>query len=239
MSSCKSCCSESSRKWREKNREKDRERKRRYAMTHKDKVDEYQRLYRAAHADKRHKYNRQWRINHADEERERCRKRKPKDPEKTRDRQRQWRLKNIERLAERSRRYQAEHPERGRETTRRYRSNKHRLPCSFNSNDEARAIEYWHGCCAVCGRPLRDLFNEHYPAMDHWIPLSDPRPDNPGTVPWNMVPLCHGVGGCNNSKRNYDPAEWLRREFGPHKAKEIQRRMDDFFEWAKKPSKEE
>jgi hypothetical protein len=69
--------------------------------------------------------------------------------------------------------------------------------------------------------------------MDHWIALSDPRPDNPGTVPTNIVPLCHGIGGCNNRKSNRDPVEFLETEFGVRRARQILTRINAYFAWVK------
>ena len=115
---------------------------------------------------------------------------------------------------------------------RRRRTLKSVLAYDFTLDDESRALDYWNGRCAVCDRPLIDLFGEHYAAMDHWIALSDPRPDNPGTVPTNMIPLCHGVGGCNNKKGNRDPVEWLIAEFGKRKSMKILERIETYFEWA-------
>lgn len=104
---------------------------------------------------------------------------------------------------------------------------KRALPAAFTAADWQRAVDYFNGCCAVCGRPS-GLW--HTLAADHWIPLSDPRPDNPGTVPWNIVPLCHGADGCNNSKHDYDAQEWLTKKLGAKKAKakakEIQAYLD-------------
>jgi hypothetical protein len=63
--------------------------------------------------------------------------------------------------------------------------------------------------------------------MDHWIPLSSP--GCPGTVATNMVPLCHGIGGCNNSKCDRDPQGWLLEKFGERKALEILERIPAYF----------
>lgn len=74
------------------------------------------------------------------------------------------------------------------------------------------AQTYWGGRCAVCGKAPNG--KGRILAADHWIPLTDPRPDNPGTVAWNMVCLCHGVGGCNNRKGNRPALAWLVSVYG-------------------------
>lgn len=110
------------------------------------------------------------------------------------------------------------------------------LPDTLTAAQWERAIEYFNGCCAVCGRQLRDLFSTHTVAADHWIPLTDPRPDNPGTVASNIIPLCHGEDGCNNSKGNKDPLEWLTERYGKRKAKTILARIEAYFRWVREQS---
>jgi hypothetical protein len=101
------------------------------------------------------------------------------------------------------------------------------LPDTFTVDDWIFALAYFHGCCAACGRQLNDLFGERTAAADHWIPLN--APDCPGTVPENIVPLCHGKDGCNNSKHAKHPIEWLIERFGKHKANQINQRIQEFF----------
>lgn len=111
--------------------------------------------------------------------------------------------------------------ERARRKTPKYRAFQHRyfarkrgLPDTFTADDWSRGLAYFKDRCAVCGRKVlygADLFGSYTLAMDHWIPLTSP--DCPGTVPWNIVPLCHGHGGCNNRKRNRNAHEWLMEHF--------------------------
>lgn len=101
------------------------------------------------------------------------------------------------------------------------------LPDTFSDADWAYALNYWNGCCAVCSRPLNDLFGTHKAAMDHWIPLQSP--DCPGTVAWNIVPLCHGVEGCNNRKRDINPVDWVLQTFGKSKGSQILTAIDKYF----------
>lgn len=114
--------------------------------------------------------------------------------------------------------------------TMRYRTRKADKPCQWSAQDWQYALDYFAGCCAVCGRALNGLW--FTASQDHWIPLTDPRPDNPGTVPWNIVPLCHGESGCNNEKNDQDPAVWLRRKYDSRKAKQIEKRIAKYFEQA-------
>lgn len=87
------------------------------------------------------------------------------------------------------------------------------------------ALNYFHGCCAVCGRQLKDLLGTHTAAQDHWQPLSK----GGDTTALNIVPLCHGLGGCNNKKSNKLPDEWLVAEFGKRKANKILKRIQEYF----------
>lgn len=87
------------------------------------------------------------------------------------------------------------------------------------------ALDYFNHCCAVCNRPA-GLW--HILSADHWIPLNNP--DCPGTTVTNMIPLCHGVGGCNNSKQDAMPKDWLIRRFGKRKALMILDRIERYFE---------
>jgi bacterioferritin-associated ferredoxin len=102
------------------------------------------------------------------------------------------------------------------------------LPDTLTEKNWDHALEYFHGCCAVCGRQLNDLFGEHTAAMDHWIPLSSP--DCPGTVTTNIIPLCHGIDGCNQSKGAREPLAWLKWKFGKRKAKQILKRIQAYFD---------
>jgi hypothetical protein len=62
----------------------------------------------------------------------------------------------------------------------------------------------------------------------------DKRPDNPGTVPTNIVPLCHSDKGsrgrCNNSKHNRDAVKWLVERHGEAQSAEIIRRVEAYFD---------
>lgn len=109
---------------------------------------------------------------------------------------------------------------------------KRNLPDTFTPLDWERCLGYWHGCCAVCGRPA-GLW--HTIAADHWIPLSSP--DCPGTVPTNIVPLCHakkdGEGSCNVSKRDRDPAQWLVEYLEAKKAAAKLAEIESYFDWTR------
>lgn len=97
----------------------------------------------------------------------------------------------------------------------------------FSRKQKRFALEYFNNCCAVCGHQLLDLFGDTKLHFDHWIPLSDPA--TPGTVVTNMIPLCGGKGGCNNSKHARDPREWLTARYGKRRAQAIIDRIEAYF----------
>ncbi len=122
--------------------------------------------------------------------------------------------------------YYSEHPEKAKIYVLRRRALKRNLPSNFTATDWNICLEYWHYRCAVCGRP-RGLW--HTIAADHWIPLASP--DCPGNVPKNIVPLCHGIDGCNNSKLNKNPEEWLVQRYGKKKGLRIFEQIEAYFIW--------
>jgi len=102
------------------------------------------------------------------------------------------------------------------------RSRKREAPYDFTRDDELFMLEYWQYCCAICGGAA-DFW--HWIAFDHWIPLRSP--DTLGTIPANILPLCHakkgagtfpGLRACNNSKGGKDPVAWLTTRLGARKA---------------------
>jgi len=106
---------------------------------------------------------------------------------------------------------------------RRARENTHTI--EFAEDEWKTCLNYFESRCAVCGR-FGGLW--HFIAADHWIPLTSV--NCPGTIAKNIVPLCHGQGGCNNSKSNRDPNEWLEWKFGKRKAKVILKRIQEYFD---------
>lgn len=132
--------------------------------------------------------------------------------------------------------YQRNRPSKQRVTyARQYaqnrRARKAGLPNFFDKEDRQRCLDYFNHQCAICGR-FAGLWNWIVP--DHWIAMADPRPDNPGNVPWNIVPMCHakkdGQGCCNNIKSSKDPKQWLIERYGKRKANVILKRIEQYFE---------
>lgn len=203
---CKQCASSVFRDWRSKNQEKEKARAKDWHEQHKVQDREYARQWRLTNAQHIHEKNKEWRMENA---------------EYDRARKIQWRSRNPAY----SNRWQKNNADKMRSYQHRRRARKRTVPNTITPADIQYALNYFKGCCAVCGRPLNGLW--HTVALDHWIPLSDI--NCPGSVPTNEVPLCHGVGGCNNSKADADPHDWLLGKYGKRKASKIEKRVQEFF----------
>lgn len=126
--------------------------------------------------------------------------------------------------------YRSLYPHCHRTAAARRRARKVALPDTWTSTEWQQCLEYWRSKCAVCGYPLKDLFNSVEPHADHWIPLSYKGDDNPGTVATNMICLCNS---CNCSKSDMMPEVWLIKRFGKGKTDKIMKRIIAYFEWVK------
>lgn len=152
-----------------------------------------------------------------------------------------WRANNRERHRAYSRQYAEDHQDEVREKNRyrirkyyqdgfgrlvkqRRKARKKELLDTLTPRDWQHALDYFNGCCAACGKPP-GLW--HMIVPDHWIPLASH--DCPGTIPQNIVPLCHGQDGCNNAKRDKKPEQWLTEQFGKRKAQEILKKIKAYF----------
>ncbi len=150
---------------------------------------------------------------------------RPEIREKRRQQTEDWRKDNPDRHRENAIDWAHRNPIKVRVNNERRRTRKQGLPDELTVEQWQYALEYFNGCCAVCGRP-NGLW--HTLAVDHWIPLNT---DNcPGTVASNCIPLCHGAEGCNNSKHDVMPDVWLNRKFGRQKANQILSRIDKYFQ---------
>jgi hypothetical protein len=220
--------------------------------------EKYRRLrreYYVLHPEREKQVRQRYYQTHTDEMRERARNWYWENRERSLARGKEWRQQNHARLLTLYRERYWNDPEKAREYTRQYNktergklnrtasrqrraARERSLPDTFTIDDWQRALEYFDGRCAICGRLPGFWFTI---AADHWIALSDPRPDNPGTVATNVIPLCHSKKGvpvgepsCNQNKRSKDPEEWLIERYGKRKAKQILDRIKAYFEWVER-----
>jgi hypothetical protein len=103
-----------------------------------------------------------------------------------------------------------------------------RLPQTLTALHIDFMFQYWDFSCCVCGN--QEGFSWRL-ALDHWIPIDSDA--CPGTTPTNIVPLCQGVGGCNNSKGAMVPGLWLSKKLGNVKAKKKLKEIETYFAAAK------
>lgn len=121
------------------------------------------------------------------------------------------------------------------------RASENNLPSHFRVDEWLKCLDYWGNRCAVCGRSA-DFW--HIMAQEHWIPINDSRLDNPGTVAWNILPMCHSTQGvpdndpgCNNSKWKHDPIDWLSRKLNKRDFEKKLLEINTYFEWVKSEAK--
>lgn len=219
---------ENNRQWREANREKDLERQREYYRANRENLLEQKRQYYQITRDRALEKNRRYYRSHLKKLIEYARQYHQANRKKILERNYQYRQTNRERLNESSRLWSQANPEKRRINANRRRARKKQLPDTFTHEQWQECLEYWNGCCTVCGNQLRNLFGDVVPHADHWIPLAIP--DCPGTSADNMICLC---SSCNSSKNSSNPVEWLERKYGKRKAKQILERVEKYFEWVR------
>jgi hypothetical protein len=217
---CKTCCRQYNQMRYNKNKEKIREQNKQWRNTNIEKVREQEMRYRESH-------------------REECAQRVKKWSDENTEYLQQYRELNKDRRASKQLQYRKNNPAKLRVLKLRYEARKENLPDNLTVQDWRRATDYFNGCCAVCGRQLKDLFGTHTAAADHWIPLSYQGKDNPGTVATNIVPLCHGEDGCNNRKHNKLPTVWLTERYGTRQANVILARIETYFQWVRSQDSED
>lgn len=201
---------------------------RRYVNEHPDWKRDYDRQYRLEHLEERRAYNREYYWRNHDEMLAYWREFYRANPEKVKARVRRHHLLNPHLNRERKRRHYAKNKTTVLIQQHNREAAKRNLPNTLTKDWWSKAIAYWNGNCAVCGRSP-DVLRKIVP--DHWIPLSSP--ECPGTIPGNIVPLCHGTDGCNNKKNDHDAFEWLVEQLGTTKAKKKLAEIHAYFEWVK------
>jgi hypothetical protein len=197
-----------------------------------EKVIQKAKRYRERHPDRVKQANRDWRARNLESQRQMEREAKRRvDPEKRRTYDRAWRAQNPDKVFQYQRKFyptvrrKGQDPEKLKAKTHRYLAKKRGLPRTYTGKDWAAALLYFNYRCAVCGRPL---YGEHHTATpDHWIPIN--APNCPGTIPMNIVPLCHGKNGCNNSKGDNEAEQWLIKRFGYERGQHILHRIQEYF----------
>lgn len=220
-SPCKECKSKQGAEYRARNYNHVQESRASYRERNRELLREKDREYQRANPEKSRLRSRRWRARNLERERERGRQYYRDNPKKSLE----WKRANPDKARETHRRWRQNNPQVAKVRAHRRRAREQKLPSQFTAADWTFALEHFNHKCAVCGRP-HGLWHKLVP--DHWIPLASP--NCPGTVPANIVPLCHGLSGCNNVKQHRDALEWLQDTFGKRKAKAIATRIEAYFE---------
>lgn len=108
------------------------------------------------------------------------------------------------------------------------------LPDNLTKQSISFAYQYWHFACAICGKENGLWYTI---ALDHWIPIASKKTPCPGSVPTNILPLCHTTKNtqrdispsCNQTKHAKDPILWLTTKLGPRRAKAKLREIETYF----------
>lgn len=228
---CKACKRDRERRYRAENIEKRRASVARSMAKNREKYREYAYQYYLENREARIAYAREWKRNNAEHTTEYMKQYRESNRLRARTAYRAWVRANREYIRSRMAEWSKNNRHLVRVTGQRRRARKRSLPDTLTPIQWQRALDYFNGCCAVCGRQLNDLFGTRIAAMDHWIPLvSD---ECPGTIALNCVPLCHGENGCNNSKKATPPADWLNWKFGSRQGALILTRIEAYFTWVK------
>lgn len=180
--------------------------------------------YRARHPERNKKRHEDYERRNAEKRRQYHKERYKKKKAHILANNARWRKENPDKKRQINSAWWKDNPEKVLEHNTQRRSKTRQLPHTWTPEEQAFMFQYWHFACAVCGRE-RGFFSTL--AADHWIPLSSP--DCPGTIAENMIPLCHGEGGCNNAKHARDPHEWLLEKFGPRKAAQLEKAIAAYF----------
>lgn len=205
--------------------EKSRARTKRWQQRHPEQVSTAGRAYRQANAERlraKQSAKRQANLEEMRAKDRAYRNARPKEQLNAYARTRRQRKAAKVHATERA--YRLAHPEKSRLKEQLRRTRKYELPYTFRYADETFCRAYFDHACAVCGN--QEGFQWTI-AMDHWIPLKSSA--CPGTIATNMIPLCHGLGGCNNSKLHRNPDVWLIERFGPRKAAQILKKIHAYF----------
>lgn len=185
----------------------------------------YERKFRKEHPDRYRTYQR----SHNEQRNAGNRRRRALNPQHARDYHNRWRKKNRELVRRYEQATNSRHPDRVKQKSQVRRSRKHNLPSEFTEKHWLECLQYFNNRCAYCGRP-QGLW--HSLSQDHFIPVKK----EGGYIPGNIVPACHGIDGCNESKHDKDAVDWLTAKYGKRTSKLILQRIFAYFQWVEHSS---
>jgi hypothetical protein len=224
---CRECQRIYRKQYREKNLERERENFRVFYQQNVQQQRQRVRDYYQAHAEEKRAYRKKYYSQNIQHNKEYHKKRYAANRDKQIELAREWRRANPDKKREQGRRWQRQNRDKVKASYNRRRARKLDLPYDFSATDWKYALEYWGNRCAICGRSEQDGCKL---VADHWIPLNYDRDHNPGTVPWNILPLCHGPNSCNNRKHDKHPELWLLEMFDETEARQKLSEIEIFFQ---------
>lgn len=235
MQPCRLCMRKENREYYSRPDVKEKERIRKSTPEYKahekeyKKSETYKEKARVRDRSEKRKAQKRARLQRPDVKQKMSEKRKtPKERERSREKQRIRRVRADVKEKERDYRNRLDVREHYRHLTQVRRAQQRLLRGEFTKKHKTLALSYFSNTCPVCGNQFNDLFSNRTVAWDHWwIPQSKGGKLDVS----NMLPLCHGINGCNNSKCNRDPEEWLIEKYGRKNARQILRRIREYFDW--------
>jgi hypothetical protein len=219
-------CKECSRAYYQENHERIKQRTHDYYHSNREKGLETRRAYYRANRDAARARSQVYVQNNKERLTEARRRWAEKNKESIANRIRVWRELNREEVARKDKLKRIVNPYPYAVAGHNRRARERELPATFTARQWDLCLKYWSNACAVCGYPFNDVFGVAKKSADHWIAVS--QPNCPGTVAENMVCLC---GRCNSSKQDKMPIDWLIQRYSERKAKQILRRIQDYFQW--------
>ncbi len=224
---CRECQRIYRKQYKEKNLERERQNFRLYYQQNVGFMRQRVRAYYRVHAEEKRAYQKRYYQENIDRIKDYDRQQYIVNREKKIQASRQWRQANPDKKREQLRHWQQQNRAKVVASYHRRRARKFDLPYDFTDTDWKYALEYWGNRCAICGRSAQDGCKL---VADHWIPLNYDKNNNPGTVPWNIVPLCHGPNSCNNKKHDKHPELWLLEMFDEIEARQKLSEIEIFFQ---------
>jgi hypothetical protein len=192
--------------------------------THKENKKIADKKYHETHREERNAKNRGYAETHREELRIYAKDYYKENPEKVKADNKVYRETHLEELRAYNRKWTKANLAKAAIYRANRKARKQSLPNTFTDEQYHFLLQYWQFSCAVCGR--QEGFQWTL-SPDHWIPLASP--DCPGTIATNMLLMCHGIGGCNNSKRHQDGPAWLKEHFGIRKTNVILKAIQAYF----------
>ena len=196
---CKKCIRARDKVARDLDPDKQRDRHRRYAATHKDQLNANQRRWRRDNPEKAAAQDRRYREANPERRRDTAQRSYYKNWQENRTRIDEWARRNPEQKRRLRRESQQRNAEAMRARSDRRRARKRNATGSYTKNDIIRQYQSQKGRCWWCSTAVGSKYH-----VDHLIPLSR----GGSNEPRNLVISCET---CNRSKSNKLPHEWNGR----------------------------